>query len=153
VQRLKRNSIILFTVVFMAAAMFSLSATAEVDVGEVRTNSGGIQTVKSEEASKIIQDDIRVNDLDVSPINTQKVKKDIMPDTKKEGKKVLNYFLRVMGAVLACAAFIFIILVFVKKFYGSAFAIDEADEYEDLSLLAPETKEEALKSFLSKTKF
>ena len=92
-------------------------------------------------------------DLDIEPLNANEVKKNVVPDAKQEGKKVIGLFLKTMMAVAFCAIILYVILVFVKKFYGSAFALDVQDEYEELNLSSPETKEEALKSFLNRTKF
>ena len=146
-QKLNLNFKKAFLVLFIFASMF-------FGFGHKTFASDNLLLALNDSDSlEVIQSDVRVNDLDINPINTQKVKKNVVPDTKKEGKRVLDYFLRVMGAVLACAAILYLILVFVKKFYGSAFALDVQDEYEELNLSSPETKEEALKSFLNRTKF
>ncbi len=110
--------------------------------------------VKSENPAQtnLIQNDVRVNDLDIDPLNTKKVKKEVAVDTKSEGKKVFVYFFKVMSGVIICAILLYLILVFVKKFYGSAFNTIEEDEYEELSLSTPQNKEEALKMFLNRTK-
>ena len=110
--------------------------------------------VKSENPAQtnLIQNDVRVNDLDIDPLNTKKVKKEVTVDTKSEGKKVFMYFFKVMSGVIICAILLYLILVFVKKFYGSAFNTIEEDEYEELSLSTPQDKEEALKMFLNRTK-
>lgn len=105
------------------------------------------------EQMNLIQQDIRVNDLDIEPINTQEVKKTVVPDTKKEGQKVFAYFLRAMLGVVLCAIILYFILIFVKKFYGSAFVNPEEEEYfEAFDLSTPKTKQDALKSFLNRTK-
>ena len=101
---------------------------------------------------QLIQD-VKVNDLDIEPINTQEVKKTVVPDTKKEGQKVFAYFLRAMLGVALCAIILYLILVFVKKFYGSAFVNLEEEEYfEAFDLSTPKTKQDALKAFLNRTK-
>jgi len=105
------------------------------------------------EQMKLIQQDVKVNDLDIEPIDTQSIKKTVVPDTKKEGKKVFAYFLRAMLGVVLCAIILYLILVFVKKFYGSAFVNLEEEEYfEAFDLSTPKTKQDALKSFLNRTK-
>lgn len=105
------------------------------------------------EQMNLIQQDIRVNDLDIEPINTQEVKKTVVPDTKKEGQKVFAYFLRAMLGVVLCAIILYFVLIFVKKFYGSAFVNPEEEEYfEAFDLSTPKTKQDALKSFLNRTK-
>lgn len=146
-QKLNLNFKKAFLVFFVLASMFFGFGNKTL------ANDNLLLALNDSDSLEVIQSDVRVNDLDINPINTQKVKKNVVPDTKKEGKRVLDYFLRVMGAVLACAAILYLILVFVKKFYGSAFALDVQDEYEELNLSSPETKEEALKSFLNRTKF
>ena len=94
----------------------------------------------------------KTSDFETSPIDTQNLKKNVVPDSKKESKKVINLFLRVMMAVLLSAGILYVILLFIKKYYGSAFAVQEYDEYESLNLSTPNDKEEALKSFLNRTK-
>lgn len=105
------------------------------------------------EQMKLIQQDVKVNDLDIEPINTQEVKKNVVPDTKSEGKKVFAYFLRAMLGVVFCSIIVYLVLVFVKKYYGSAFVNPEEEEYfEAFDLSTPKTKQDALKSFLNRTK-
>jgi len=100
----------------------------------------------------LVRNDINVKDLDIDPINTEKVKKSVVPDSRKEGKKVIGLFLKTMAAVAFCAVILYVILIFVKKFYGSAFVPSEYDEFETLDLSTPATKTDALKSFLNRTK-
>ena len=105
------------------------------------------------EQMKLIQKDIKVNDLDIEPINTQGVKKNVVPDTKKEGKKVFAYFLRAMLAVAFSAIILYHVLIFVRKYYGSAFMnLNEEEDYEALDLTTPDTKQDALKTFLNRSK-
>ena len=77
----------------------------------------------------VIQNDVRVNDLDIEPINVQNVKEDVIPDTHKESKKVMALFLKTMMGVAISAILLYIVLLFIKKFYQSAL-VDEEDEYE-----------------------
>ena len=100
----------------------------------------------------LVTNDISVKDLDIDPINTEQVKKSVVPDTKKEGKKVIGLFLKTMVAVAFSAVILYIILLFVKKYYGSAFVSNEYEEYEALDLATPNNKTDALKSFLNRTK-
>lgn len=105
------------------------------------------------EQMNFVQQDVKVNDLDIEPINTQALKKEVIPDTKKEGKKVLAYFLRAMLGVAFCSIILYLILVFIKKYYGSAFANNEEEEYfEAFDLSTPNNKQDALKAFLNRTK-
>lgn len=101
---------------------------------------------------ELLHNDIRVNDLDIEPINTSAVKKDVIPDTKKESKKVIGLFIKTMTAVAFSAIILYVILIFVRKFYGSAFMPSEYEEIESLDLTNPSTKQDALKSFLNRTK-
>ena len=96
---------------------------------------------------------IQVNDLDIEPINTQEVKKTVVPDVKKEGQKVIYNFLKAMLLVLLASVIVYLVLLFVKKYYGSAFVSQEDDEYfEALDLQTPDNRPDALKSFLNRTK-
>ena len=99
---------------------------------------------------ELIQNDVRVNDLDIEPINVQDVKKDVIPDPHKESKKVMALFLRTMMGVAICAVILYFVLLFVKKFYNSAFIVEE-DEYENLDLSTPDNKQDALRSFLDRS--
>ena len=140
----KRLHSILFSILF-SCFMF----------GEIQANpnSGLLAHRNNAEQMKLIQNDVKVNDLDIEPIDTQKVKKNVVPDTKKESKKVMALFIRTMLAVSLCAIILYVILVFVKKYYGSAFVSFEDEEYyEDYDLSTPNNKQDALKSFLCRTK-
>ena len=105
------------------------------------------------EQMKLIHRDVKVNDLDIEPIDTQAVKDTVVPDTKNEGKKVIGYFLRAMLGVALCAILLYFILLFVRKYYGSAFMNQEEEEYfESFDLTTPTSKQEALRTFLNRTK-
>ena len=106
----------------------------------------------TKEQMELIHKDIKVNDLDIEPINTSAVKKNVVPDTKQEGKKIIGLFIKSMIMVAFCAVILYVILVFVKKYYGSAFVSNEYEEIESLDLTTPNTKQDALKSFLNRTK-
>lgn len=99
------------------------------------------------------QKDIKVNDLDIEPMDTKAVKKTVVPDVKKEGRKVMFNFLKAMLLVFFASIIIYLVLLFVKKYYGSAFVTHEDDEYfETLDLETPDNRPKALKSFLNRTK-
>lgn len=105
------------------------------------------------EQMKLIQKDVRVNDLDIEPMNTQGVKSTAVPDTKKEGKKFVAYLIKVMSLVGLSCIIIYFILLFVRKYHSSAFSNKEEDEYfEELDLTPPNNRPDALKSFLNRTK-
>ena len=112
-----------------------------------------IPVVQDVEQSALRQEDANIADLDIEPINTEQVKKNVVPDTKSELKKVINLFLKTMASVAVCAVILYIVLIFVKKYYGSAFVppVDD-EEYDNLELTTPEDKTSALKSFLNRTK-
>ena len=102
---------------------------------------------------QLIRKDIKVNDLDIEPIDTQMLKKSVVPDAKSEGKKVMELFAKVMLAVFVAGIVVYLVLVFVKKYYGSAFVEQDDEEfYEDLDLATPKSKQDALKSFLNRTR-
>ncbi len=101
---------------------------------------------------ELIHNDINVKDLDINPIDTNAVQKSVVPDPKSEGKKVFALFLKTMMLSALCALLLYIILLFVKKFYASAFVTQEPQEFEELDLTTPENKQDALKSFLNRTK-
>ena len=100
----------------------------------------------------LVTNEVSVKDLDIDPLNTEKVRKSVVPDAKQEGKKVIRLFLKTMMAVAFCAVILYVILIFVKKYYGSAFVSNDYEELEVLDLGTPTNKVEALKSFLNKTK-
>ena len=113
----------------------------------------GIPVVQDTAVEYTSDNGSNVADLDIDPINTENVKKNVVPDTQKEIKKVIGLFAKTMIAVIFCVIVLYIILLFVKKYYGSAFAppADEED-YDNLELTTPDDKTEALKSFLNRTK-
>ena len=135
----------LYVSIFALLLMFSSSAMADI-------NTNALKNTTAEEMN-FVQQDVKVNDLDIEPINTQKVKKDVIPDTQKEGRKVIAYFLRAMLGVVFCSIILYLILVFVKKYYGSAFVNPQEEEYfEGFDLSTPHSKQDALKAFLNRTK-
>ncbi len=102
---------------------------------------------------ELVQTDVRVDDPDIEPINVNEVKKSVVPDTQKEGKKVLMLFLKAMFTVLICAIFLYFLLILIKKNWKEAFVETKTDEvFEELDLSSPNNKKEALRSFLNRTK-
>ncbi len=105
------------------------------------------------EQMKLIQKDVKVNDLDIEPINTQVIKKEVVPDTRSEAKKVFAYLLRAACGVILSTILVFFILIFVKKYYSSAFVNpDEEDYFEAFDLSTPDNRQDALKAFLNRSK-
>ena len=116
-------------------------------------NNLNVVSNATQEQMRLIQQDVKVNDLDIEPIDTQAVKDTVVPNTKNEGKKVMGYFLRAMLGVVLCAILLYFILLFVRKYYGSAFVNSEEEEYfESFDLTTPTSKQEALRTFLNRTK-
>lgn len=137
---------IAFTIIFlMTLVSLSTPVLAEISSQAPLPN-------QNQNKMELIQHDVKVNDLDIEPLNANEVKKNVVPDAKQEGKKVIGLFLKTMMAVAFCAIILYVILVFVKKFYGSAFVNQEYDDFEAIDLSAPQTKQDALKSFLNRTK-
>ena len=137
---------IAFTTIFlMTLVSLSTPVLAEISSEAPLPN-------QNQNKMELIQHDVKVNDLDIEPLNGNEVKKNVVPDAKQEGKKVIGLFLKTMMAVAFCAIILYVILVFVKKFYGSAFVNQEYDDFEAIDLSAPQTKQDALKSFLNRTK-
>ena len=102
---------------------------------------------------ELIQNEIKVEDLDIDPINTKSLKDTVIPDPQKEGKKVIGLFLKTMALVAFCAVVLYLILVFIKKFYSSAFINNnDSKEIEKFDLSSPDSKQDALRSFLNRTK-
>ncbi len=107
-----------------------------------------------QEQMELIQNDIKVDDLDIEPINTEDLKKKVVPDTRKEGQKVLILFFKTMFMVVMAGAIIYVVLLFIRKYRSSAFAENEyIDEYAPLNLATPTNKQEAFVSFLNRTDF
>ena len=106
-----------------------------------------------QEQMDLIQNDIRVDDLDIEPINTQDLKNNIVPDSRREGQKVLFLFLKTMFAVALASCIIYIVMLFIGKYRSSAFVETEYDEYAVLNLATPSNKQEAFMSFMSRTNF
>ncbi len=140
-QKLRHKLAILGLIICFA--FITPTAYCEVGIPVVRESTENIYT----------GGDSNVVDLDIDPINTDNVKKSVVPDTKNEIKKVVGLFIKTMIFVAFCVVLLYLILLFVKKYYGSAFVppADE-DDYDNLELTTPEDKIAALKSFLNKTK-
>ena len=137
---------IAFTTIFlMTLVSLSTPVLAEISSEAPLPN-------QNQNKMELIQHDVKVNELYIEPLNANEVKKNVVPDAKQEGKKVIGLFLKTMMAVAFCAIILYVILVFVKKFYGSAFVNQEYDDFEAIDLSAPQTKQDALKSFLNRTK-
>ena len=82
------------------SAIFCLLTLNPAVVADMNTNA--LEKTTAEQMN-FVQQDVKVNDLDIEPINTQEVKKNVIPDTQKEGRKVIAYFLRAMLGVVFCS--------------------------------------------------
>ena len=135
--------------IVITVCMFSLNSNA------FAAKETGIPVMTEEFAQELtVDNNSNIKDLDIEPINTDKVKRHVVPDTKQEGKKLIGLFIKTMLMVAFCAVVIYFILLFIKKFKKSSF-IPYDEEYENeemLELTTPRTKTEALKSFLNRTK-
>ena len=110
------------------------------------------QDVSQNDEIELIEDNVHVEDANIEPINTSKVKQSVVPDSSKESKKVIGLFFKTMMAVLISTAILFILLLFIKKFYYNNFQNYESEELDSLDLSTPNNKNDALKSFLNRTK-
>ena len=108
--------------------------------------------ISQRDEMELIQNEISVEDAEIEPINTKKVKDNMVPDSSREGKKVIGLFLKTMVAVGFCAVILYFILIFVKKFFASAFINHDFEELENLDLATPNNKQDAIRSFLNRTK-
>ena len=102
---------------------------------------------------ELVQHDVHVDEVETEPIDTSAVKKNVVPDVSKEGKKVIGLFLKTMVGVGFCAVLLYIILFFAKKYYFKNYSPDDdSEELEHLDLSTPNNRNDALKSFLNRTK-
>ena len=138
-------------IVFVAISLFLMSP-----VSFALNNEANIPVVQDTSVNSrldVAHKRVQVKHLDVEPMNTEKVKKTVVPDAKQEGKKVIGLFLKVMSGVMICSIFLYFVLLLVKKYYGSAFMAQEyEEEFEIYNLTSPSNKVDALKSFLNRTK-
>ena len=142
---LKHLHRIILTICFTCLIAFNPNAQAKNDLI-------ALESITPEQM-KLIQKDVKVNDLDIEPINTQSIKKEVVPDTKREAKKLAAYLIRGFCVVLLSGILIFFILLFVKKYYSSAFVNpDEEDYFESFDLSTPDNRQDALKAFLNRSK-
>ena len=129
---------------------FTLSAPS-IAVVNADTDSLNSNVSQNEEVG-LVQNEMRVEDSNIEPINTNKVKQSVVPDPSKEGKKVIGLFFKVMVAVAFSIVLIYVILFFIKKRYFINFSNVDSEELENLDLSTPNNKNDALKSFLNRTK-
>ena len=100
------------------------------------------------------QKQIVIDDVQSSPNDNTALTKKVVPDTKSELTKMVKMFLKVMLAVAISSVVIFVVLLFVRRFYAPMVTLEDlnADEDKKITLDTPQNKNEALKTFLDKTK-
>ena len=100
------------------------------------------------------QRQIVIDDIKSSPNDNVALTNKVVPDTKSELAKMVKMFLKVMIAVAVSSVVIFVVLLFVRRFYSPVAAFDESGENNEKrnTLDTPQNKNEALRTFLDKTK-
>lgn len=100
------------------------------------------------------QKTIVVDDVKATPNDNTALTKKVVPDTKSELIKMVKMFLKVMLAVAASSVVIFIILLIVRRFYSPKVTLEDLNTVDEnkATLDTPRDKNEALKTFLDKTK-
>lgn len=100
------------------------------------------------------QKQIVIDDVQSSPNDNTALTKKVVPDTKSELTKMVKMFLKVMLAVAISSVVIFVVLLFVRRFYSPVVTMGDLNKDNDnkISLDTPQNKNEALKTFLDKTK-
>lgn len=100
------------------------------------------------------QKQIVIDDVQSSPNDNTALTKKVVPDTKSELTKMVKMFLKVMLAVAISSVVIFVVLLFVRRFYSPVVTMGDLNKEDDnkISLDTPQNKNEALKTFLDKTK-
>lgn len=154
---LKRHSAVLCFIlslyILLGANCYTLAAPDTSTMANQSKIENNLDYNTDFETDTSSQEQVKVKDLDIDPLNTVSLKKSVVPDPKQEGKKVIGLFIKTMLAVAFCSILLYIILYFVKKFYGNHFISKEYNkEVENLDLSTPETKEEAFRNFLNRTK-
>ena len=109
-------------------------------------------TLTNDSKMELIQNDVKIEDSDIKPIDTDNIKNSIVPDSHKESKKVFSLFLKMMFGVAICAILLYFSLLFIRKYYSNAFLPSNDDEIENLDLAVPNNKQDAIRSFLNRTK-
>ena len=100
------------------------------------------------------QRQIVIDDVQSSPNDNKALTKKVVPDTRSELTKMVKMFLKVMLAVAISSVVIFLVLLFVRRFYAPMVTLEDlnVDEDKKITLDTPQNKNEALKTFLDKTK-
>ena len=139
-------------------------AINSVDNIEIQTeNTQQVKTgeTKEEQIDKLNEEmglgeqkQIVIDDIKSSPNDNIALTKKVVPDTKSELTKMIKMFLKVMLAVAISTVIIFVVLLFVRRFYSPVVTLEDlkTDDEKKNTLDTPQNKNEALKTFLNKTK-
>ena len=139
-------------------------AINSVDNIEIQTeNTQQVETseTKEEQIDKLNEEmglgeqkQIVIDDIKSSPNDNIALTKKVVPDTKSELTKMIKMFLKVMLAVAISTVIIFVVLLFVRRFYSPVVTLEDlkTDDEKKNTLDTPQNKNEALKTFLDKTK-
>lgn len=125
--------------------------TQQVETGETKEEQ--IDKL-NEEMGLGEQKQIVIDDIKSSPNDNIALTKKVVPDTKSELTKMIKMFLKVMLAVAISTVIIFVVLLFVRRFYSPVVTLEDlkTDDEKKNTLDTPQNKNEALKTFLDKTK-
>lgn len=161
---------VIFLFVFMLKGIPALCEVTDIqnsqgaqEVVEVVQNDVNTQEVQDErvDVDKLNEEmglgeqrQIVIDDVESSPNDNIALTKKVVPDTHSELVKMAKMFLKVMVAVAISSVIIFVLLLFVRRFYTPVITIDDLnrDDSRKISLDTPQNKNEALKTFLDKTR-
>ncbi len=166
---MRKTLISLFVFLFMFSNSLVLAqaeqTTFEDDIQVVQSETVDTnETVNNEQENDIDklneemglgeQRQIVIDDVQSSPNDNKALTKKVVPDTRSELTKMVKMFLKVMLAVAISSVVIFVVLLFVRRFYAPMVTLEDlnADEDKKITLDTPQNKNEALKTFLDKTK-
>ena len=139
-------------------------AINSVDNIEIQTeNTQQVKTgeTKQEQIDKLNEEmglgeqkQIVIDDIKSSPNDNVALTKKVVPDTKSELTKMVKMFLKVMLAVAISTVIIFVVLLFVRRFYSPIVTLEDLNQDSEAknTLDTPQNKNDALKTFLDKTK-
>ena len=124
-----------------------------VDTGSVVVQENSVEDI-NDEMGLGEQRQIVIDDVQSSPNDNTALTKKVVPDTRLELTKMVKMFLKVMLAVAISSVVIFVVLLFVRRFYAPMVTLEDlnADDDKKITLDTPQNKNEALKTFLDKTK-
>ena len=160
--------IISFITLFANTAVFAQingqEAINSVENIEIQTeNTQQVKTgeTKQEQIDKLNEEmglgeqkQIVIDDIKSSPNDNVALTKKVVPDTKSELTKMVKMFLKVMLAVAISTVIIFVVLLFVRRFYSPIVTLEDLNQDSETknTLDTPQNKNDALKTFLDKTK-